>query len=272
MKKLRILASVLAMISMSAFLTGCGDDGDDDDDDVPGPVFAPGTAAGFQNNTYTITLDGGQAAQLTFPNANTYSLSSGGVTETGTITGLVRNGEDYIATLTPANNTGRLRAGEMRAHFTQRTANSFQGTITVQEQGGARTYPFSATINQPQQPPPQTNNPPVNTNQPPATIPTTLQGKTLQLNYNNGGGERFDFVSDSSAIYEQGTDTFSYVWDRTNTRIEGTRRNQAGANVATYDIDLTFAQNSVTNGTATVIFQQAGGSPQTDPATFTLTP
>lgn len=270
------------MLSVAALLSGCGDDDDDDDDNggPPAPQFAPGTTAAFTANTYNITLADGTPAQLTFPSAGTYALTANGQTETGNITGLTRNGEDYIATLTPGNNTGRIRAGEMRAQFTQRTANSFTGTLTVQEEAGARTYPFNATVNQPPiVNPPQTNNPPA-TNNPPQTntppaqteAPASLAGRSLQLSYQPTGGERFDFATETSGTFE-GTDPVTYTWDRTNTRIQATRNSpQGGAVVATYDIDLTFNQGSANAGTASVTYTQPGSSPRTDPATFTLTP
>jgi hypothetical protein len=319
MKKLRNLIALMAVFSMAAVFTGCGDDDDDDDNNnVPaGPQFAPGTVAAFIGNTYTVNLDGGQTAQVTFPSATTYSFTSGGVTETGNITGLVRNGEEYTATLLPTDNNGRVRQGLMQVRFTQKTATTFAGEFTVQEDGGPRTYPFTATVN--------TGGTNGGTNggtdgttnggtdgttnggtdgttnggtdgttnggtdgttnggtdgttnggttgtatEPPAS----LVGKTLQLTYPaTGGGERFDFTSETSAIYEQGTDTLTYTWDLGNTRIQGTLRNAGGDTVGTFDITLAFNAGSGNAGNATVIFTDQSGTPVTDPATFTLLP
>jgi hypothetical protein len=92
------------------------------------------------------------------------------------------------------------------------------------------------------------------------------------LSYANGGGERFDFTSDTSAIYEQGTEVVTFTYDAANTRLVGTRRTAAGAVVSNYDIDLTFNANSGNAGTATVQYSEPGGPSATDPATFTITP
>lgn len=327
MKKLRNLVALFAIFSMAAVFTGCGDDDDDDDNGNPapaGPQFAPATQAGFIGNTYTITLANGQTAQLTFPNANTYSFTSGGQTETGTITGIARQGETYVATLTPANNTGTIRNGEMRVTFNQRTATTYAGSITTQGANGPVTSQFTATVNQggttqggttqggttqggttqggttqggttqggttqggtTQGGTTQGGTTQGGTTQGGTTQggttggatepPASLSGRSLQLTYGNGGGERFDFQSDSAGIYEPGqgnaNEPFTYVWDRTNTRIQATRRNAQGQTAGNYDIDLTFNQGSGNAGTAVVIFTAPGQTPATDPATFTLTP
>lgn len=151
MKKLRNLVALFAIFSMAAVFTGCGDDDDDDDDNnnaPAGPQFAPANDQAFLNNTYTVTYADGTTAQLTFPSAGTYALTANGQTETGTITGLTRNGEEFIATLSPGNDTGRIRAGEMRVQFTQKTATTYAGSITTQGANGPQTSNFTATVNQ----------------------------------------------------------------------------------------------------------------------------
>jgi len=149
MKKLRNLIALLAVFSMAAVFTGCGDDDDDDNNNNPpaAPQFAPADVPAFIGNTYNITFANGNTAQLTFPTAGTYSLTINGQTETGNITGLTRNGEDYIATLTPNIAGGNVRAGELRVHFTQKTATTYAGTITTQGAAGPETSNFTATVN-----------------------------------------------------------------------------------------------------------------------------
>jgi len=150
MKEFKKLIALVAITAVAAFFTGCGDDdnNDNNNNNNAAPKFAPGTAAGFVGNIYTVTLANGQIGTLTFPTANTYSFTpAGGAAETGTFNNLNLQGEDWVATITPNGANDTIRAGELRAHFASQNANSFTGTITYQGANGPVTIPFTATAN-----------------------------------------------------------------------------------------------------------------------------
>jgi len=277
MKALKNLIALLALTGMATLFTGCGDDEDDDNNNnnnpgVQGPQFAPNDQATFVGSTYTVTVGNGQTAQLTFPTAGTYSLAlQGGATETGQITGLNRQGEDWVGTITPANPAGNARAGELRAHFNGKNANSFTGTITYQGPNGPETFPFTATLNAGGTNAGGTNAGGTNaggtnaggTNAGGTTAGGTgLNGKTLQINYPGGGGEKFVFTSATAASYENGADTATYTYNETT----GQLNIQRGGG-QTYSLVLPAGSNA---GTTTVTYQEPGGPATPDVVTFTL--
>lgn len=91
---------------------------------------------------------------------------------------------------------------------------------------------------------------------------TSLAGRTLQINYPNGGGEKFQFNSDSALSYEDGALTGTYTWDQGNRRVNVTL-----SNGWLYEITIPLGSNA-----ATVLFRQnANGSGTTDAASYTLT-
>ena len=90
---------------------------------------------------------------------------------------------------------------------------------------------------------------------------TTLSGKTLQINYPGGGGERFQFLDESNVAYENGAATGTYTWDPTNARVN-VRLNNG------FLFDITIPEGS---NEATVVFGGPGTpETQTDTGTFTL--
>jgi hypothetical protein len=95
---------------------------------------------------------------------------------------------------------------------------------------------------------------------PPAT--TGIVGKTLQLTYGGGGGEKFVFTSDTAASYENGADTATYTYDTTTGQLNITR-----SGGQTYRMIIVSGSNT---GTTTVTYQEPGQPPTNDPASFTL--
>jgi len=137
MKKLRNLIAVMAMMSMAAVLTGCGDDDDNDDDDAPPgqTIFAPLDEASLtaQNKTYTINLAGQEPILLTFPAAGQYQAVQAGVTETGAITDATRDVNRWTMNITPAEGAPEgAQAGVLQLDFTANNA----GTATFTPTGG----------------------------------------------------------------------------------------------------------------------------------------
>ena len=254
MKKLRNLIAVVAMMTMAAVLTGCGDDDDDDDNDNPNPgpaQVAPSNEAELtaQNKTYMVTVAGqNDPITLTFPAAGQYQMVQGGVTETGTISGAQRDVNTWTLNVTPAAGQNGSQEGVLRLDFTSAGA----GTWTFTPTGGqAETGSFTVTTNNPGSTDGNTDGNPV---------PTGVEGKTLQLNYPNGGGEKFQFTSATAVSYENGLQTGTYTYDDTNKVIHAVL-----GNGTSYDITLT-------SGTAaTVVFRPDPNSPPTtDQATYTL--
>lgn len=260
MKKLRNLVAVMAMMSMATMLTGCGDDDDDDDDDggPQGPqIVAPADEAALtaQNNTYTVNVAGqNDPITLTFPSAGNYQIVQAGVTETGTISGAARTDNTWTMNVTPAAGQEGAQEGVLRLDFTAANA----GTWTFTPTGGqAETGTFTLATSSGGDPAGGDGG----NNGGTTGDDTTLTGKTLQINYPNGGGEKFQFTSDSAVSYEDGAQTGTYTWDQANRRVNVTLNNGW-----LYEITIPSGANA-----ATVFFRQnANDSGTTDAATYTL--
>jgi hypothetical protein len=252
MKKLRNLIAVMALVSMAAVFTGCGDDDDGDDNGGP-PVpvtFAPGDEATLtaQNKVYTVTVAGQDPIELTFPSAGNYQLKQGAVTETGTITA-TKNGETWTINITPTAGQQGPREGVLQLAWTADNT----GTWTFTPNGGApETGTFTVTVGNPN---PTTGSPTTGTQN-----PGPLAGKTLQINYTGGGGDKFQFTSDTAVSWENGTSTGTYTVNTAGDNIDVVL-----ADGQVFDIQLQ-AGNAVT-----VIYQATGGAEQqTFSGTYTL--
>ena len=253
MKKLRNLIAVMAMMSMATFLTGCGDDDDNDDDDVPqDPGFvAPADEAALtaQNKTYTVNVAGQEPITLTFPAAGQYSMTQGGSTEVGTISGATRDVNRWTLNVTPNEGQEGSQAGVLQLDFTAADAGAWTFTPTG---GTAETGTFTVTTT----PTGDTGN-----NGDTGGLPDSLEGRTLQISYPGGGGEKFQFTSPTAVSYENGAETGTYTWDKANSRVNVTL-----GNGWTYEITLQQG------GNASVFFKQGPADPgTTDTATYTLT-
>jgi hypothetical protein len=86
----------------------------------------------------------------------------------------------------------------------------------------------------------------------PGPIPTSLAGKHLVLEY-NGQRELFEFLSETTGIYEQGDATFTYAYNPASSRIR-TQRDPIGGFMPDFDIGLQFTPGSSNKGTATADF------------------
>ena len=270
MKALRNIYPALFALACSLILTGCGDDDDDDDDNNNNPApqqFAPTTTAAFQDPTavYTVNIAGQGTTTLRFPAAGQYQTISNGQTVNGTISNLQRNGNIWTATLTPDANQQGAQSGAATLTWTGNNA----GTFVFQPQGAAaQSGTFTVTQQQNNPNPGNTNtntNPnPGQTNNPtPGGGTTGLVGRTLQLTYPGGGGEKFVFTSDTAASYENGADTASYTYNSTTGQINLTR-----GGGQTYSFILPA---NTTTGTTTVTYQESGTQqPDVGPANFTL--
>ena len=256
MKKLRNLIAVMAMFSMAAVLTGCGDDDDEDedDDDVNIPTqFAPLTEAELtaQNRIYTANVAGqNDPITLTFPAEGQYSIAQGTSTETGTISGATRDGNTWTMNITPAAGQEGAQEGILRLDFTAENAGTFTFTPTG---GQAETGTFTVTVDN--------GGGDGGDGGDGGGEVTTLTGRTLQINYANGGGEKFDFTTDTNVSYENGAETGTYTWDSTARRV-----NVSLSNGWLYEITIPAGGN-----TGTVSFREnSGANPQNDDITYTL--
>jgi len=305
MKKLRNVFGFIAVLGMAAFLTGCGDDDNNDNNNGGGQQVptSPQSAAAFANNTYNVNTGNGNAI-LRFANSGaSYSVTlADGTVETGTIAGLHQEGNDWVGVVNPDNAQGTVRTGDLRVHFANNTGTStapnYSGTVRFNGANGAVEYPFNASANSG-----TTTGSTTGTTTGSTTGTTTgsttgtttgsttgtttgsttgtttgsttgsttggdpndLTGKTLQLNYNNGGGEKFVFTSATTAQYE-GTENATYTYNATTHQFNATRTSTG----STYALPLNFNSGSTTAGTTTVTFTQPGEQPHNDPASFTL--
>jgi hypothetical protein len=261
MKALRNIYPALLALAFCFILTGCGDDDDDDDDDNQGPQqFAPVTSAALQdpNAVYTVNIAGQGAFTLRFPAAGQYQIIANGQTVNGTISNLQRNGNTWTATLTPDQNQQGGQTGAATLTWTGTNA----GTFVFQPQGAAAqsgTFTVTQSVPNPNPGNTNTNNPnPGNTNG-----TTGLVGKTLQLTYPGGGGEKFVFTSDTTASYENGTDTATFTYDTTTGQLNFTR-----GGGQTYSLIIPAGSNT---GTTTVTYRESPNvQPDIGPASFTL--
>lgn len=250
MKKLRSLIALFAMASMAVILIGCGDDDDrDESDDAPQeqePRIGPPDESSLValEKVYTVTIAGQSDPQiLTFPAAGRYQLVQAGAAESGTVSGATRIDNTWTLNLTPDAGQQDARAGLLRLDFTATEAGLWTFTPTGDQ---PETGTFTVTI--PRGVPPGTD-----------PDPTRLVGKTLQLNYSGGGGEKFEFVTDTDVSYENGAETGTYTWDSINRRLN-VRLNNGWL----FEITLPPGGN-----TATVIFS-GSIEPETDTASYTL--
>ncbi len=259
MKKLRKLASVLAMLSMAAVLTGCGDDDDNDDNgDVPPPggpqQFAPLDEAALtaQNKIYTVNVAGQEEIRLTFPAAGQYQLVQGGSTEQGAISLATRDVNRWTMTLTPNEGQDGPRAGIVQFDFTASNA----GTWTFTPTGGQAETGIFTVASGPGSGDDGGDNGGGGGRE-------DLTGQTLLLTFEGGGQERFDFTSTSDVIYEPTGFNIpgTYTWDQANAKL----------NVTLNDGQL--FEITIPEGTdqATVNWRQdATSEPAIDPAEYTL--
>jgi hypothetical protein len=251
MKKLRNLIAVMAMMSMAAVLTGCGDDDDDDDDDQPpvNNIVAPATEAELTapNKTYTVTIPGEtNNIILTFPAAGQYRADQGGVIETGSISGATRNVNTWTFNITPDANQEGSQAGSVRLDFTAADQGTFTFTPT---EGEVQTGTFALSTN------------PGGGDDGGNGGGGALSGQTLQLTAPSGAGEKFDFLTDTNVEYEDGAETGTYTWDEANRKVVITL-----GNGWIFDIDLPAGSN-----VATLRFFESATDPEADVSNPTYT-
>ncbi len=255
MKKLRNLIAVMAVASMATVFTGCDDEGSDDNGGGQNPPqsFAPGTEGDLtaQNKTYTVNVAGQDPITLTFQGNGAYTLVQGGVTETGTISGTSKSGESWQFNLTPTAGQTNPREGTLVLTWTGANA----GTWTFTPTGG---QPESGTFTVTEINDPGNGGGGTNTNNPPTGA---LTGKTLQISYAGGGGDKFQFTSDSAVSWEDGTSTGTYTANEANDNIDVVL-----ANGFIFDITLQAG------GAASVGYQDnSTAEVQTFGGTYTLT-
>jgi hypothetical protein len=247
MKKLRNLIAAMAVASIATVLTGCGDEGGDDNGGGnPQPAnFSPATEGDLTaaNKTYTVNVAGqADPITLTFPSAGNYQMVQAGVTEIGTFSGAAKTGESWQLNISPAAGQQGAQEGVLRLDWTG--ANT--GTWTFTPTGGApESGTFTVTQIDPGPGPGPGN---TNTNNPPVG---GLVGKTLQVNYAGGGGDKFQFTSDTAVSWENGTSTGTYTSNAANDNIDVVL-----ADGQLFDITLSGGTS------ATVIYQANGGAEQ----------
>jgi hypothetical protein len=256
MKAIKSLLFLFASLS-GLFLAGCGDHDEGSNNNNQGQQFAPLTSAGVTdpNVIYTINIAGLGTTTLRFPTASTYQATINGQTVNGTISNLTRNGNSWTATLTPDPNQQGAQGGPLTLSWTGTNA----GTFTLQPQGApAQNGTFTVTGVQ--------NNPGGggNTNQNPGGGGTVnpLVGKSLQLTYPGGGGEKFSFISDTNGSYENGRETLTYQYNSSTGELKIAR-----ATGPTYNLILPAGSST---GSTTVTYQEPGHNADVGPATFTL--
>ena len=250
MKKLRTLTAVLALISMAALLSGCGDDDDEQNNNVP-PRVLPPEESDLTSSTKTYSANvAGQAEpiNLTFPSAGQYQIVQGAVTEIGTVSGLTRNDNTWAMNLRPHEGQGG-DPGVLRLEFISPREGSWTFTPTG---GQPETGAFVVFDNNTEPEP----------NPDPDPGPIRV-GKTLQITYPGGTGEKFEFLSDTTVRYEESING-TYTWDPLNRRLN--------ANLENGDIfEITIP---VEGNLATIVYRNPaknGGAPESTTGNYTLT-
>jgi hypothetical protein len=243
----------MAMMSMAAVLTGCGDD-DDNDDDNPGPSggqtnIAPATVEELTaaNKIYTVTVPGDtNQIVLTFPGGGQYRIEQGATVETGAFANATRSGNTWTLNVTPAANQDGAQPGVVSLDFSSGT----EGTWTFTPDGRTpETGTFVVTTS--------TGNGDNGGDDGGGT--GALSGQTLLLTGTTT--EEFDFLDDTNVAYENGAVTGTYTWDEANRNLDVTLSNgwlfdidlPAGSNIATVSFrESELAEPEVTNPTYTL--------------------
>jgi hypothetical protein len=252
--------TALLIAALTVLLVGCGGDDNNNNNNGQAQQFAPITAAGVTdpNAIYTVNVAGQGTTTVRFPANGQYQTVANGQTVNGTISNLQHTSANtWTATLTPDPN----QVGAVGGALTLTWTGTNTGTFTLQPQGGAAqsgTFTVTGVPANPGNGGGQTNQNPGQTNNPSGG----LVGKTLQLSYQGGGGEKFAFITATSASYENGADTATYQYDTTTGQLNITR-----SGGQTYRLIL--APGSST-GTTTVTYQEPGGNPTNDTASYTL--
>lgn len=242
---------LIPLLTLSLALLGCGDD-DESDDDLQNGRNLPPEETFEANKNYTATVAGqSDPIILTFPTPGVYQMVQAGVTQTGTLSGATRTDNSWSFNLTPDAGQDGAVSGVLRLDFTSPVSGLW--TFTPKE-GAAETGTFVETMSPSGEG--DTGGPSPN----PDEIPF-LAGKTLQINYRSGGGETFQFTTDTNVSYEDGAETGTYTWDQAYRRVSVTL-----GNGWLYDISIPAGGNA-----ATVVFKQNATDPgTTDTATYTL--
>jgi hypothetical protein len=269
MKKLRNLIAVMAMMSMAAVLTGCGDDDDDDDDDggPTGPtIVAPTTVEELTaaNRVYTVTVPGDtNQLVLTFPAAGQYRAEQGGGVETGTIASATRSDNTWTLTTAPDAASEGAVPGVAQLAFTSGT----EGTWTFTPDGGtAETGTFVVTI-------PGGGDPGGDTGG--GNAPASLDGRRIQLqNVTGGSGQELltfsgansgTFTSD--AANPPATGTFTYTATGDTAELDLQFDTPAAFADDFYDLTLTFASDTAGTFSGN---QHIGGSDNQTTGNFSM--
>ena len=235
-------------LTIAALLVGCSDDDDDFPSGTPNPnapIVAPTNQVDLTSRfrVYTVNIAGQEPITLTFPAAAQYELTQGGVVENGTVDVATRTGNTWTLNLIPSAGQTNAGAGTLTMEFTAPNAGfwNFVPTGLPPESGT-----FTVTISNPEDPGPDPNN--------------GVQSRTLQLNYANGGAEKFQFVTATAVSYEDGQLTGTYTYDSALQRITTTLSNG-------WYFEITLLDN----GQAEILFRETPSSAEIiSSATYTL--
>ena len=234
-------------LTIAALLVGCSDDDDDFPSGTPNPnapIVAPDTQVELtaRNKIYTVNVAAQEPLTLTFPAAGQYEIVQAGVTEIGTVDVATRTGNTWTLNLTPAAGQTNAGPGTLSMDFTAPNAGFWLFTPTgLPPQSGT----FTVTISVPDDPDPG---------------PGPIETRTLQLNYANGGAEKFQFVSATTVSYEDGQLTGTYTFDSALERI-----------IATLSNGWYFEITLLDNGQAEILFLETPTSVAiVSSATYTL--
>ncbi|MCI0534618.1 MAG: hypothetical protein L0Z50_05265 [Verrucomicrobiales bacterium] len=301
MKKLLNLTAVLAIIGLSALMSGCGDD-----EGGGGGIAA---LANIQGQEITLTPAGGQPQKYTFSTqGNNFTLfdNGGNVVATGTYT------------YDPVSNTARLTvtpAGAAASQvinlvFTGITGGVYSGTYATTDPNGAPINgSFQAQAVAAPPPPPaevcgdgidndgngqidencapppaevcgdgidNDGNGQIDENcpspPPPGDAPASISGKKLQLQTLTGGpgGQELITLTSGTAFSSDLGATGSYTYAPTGANAVLTLQYQAPAEFATDHYELTLAFGTATSGTFSGN-QHFGGVDHQTTGNFSLT-
>ena len=134
-----------AIAGISTFLTGCGDDDGGDDNGGQVVITAPQNDAQLRAQQYSLTAAGAAGQRiLIFPAQNSYTITSGANTFTGTYSNPTFSGNQVSVTLTPDNPDQDNQPGVLAMVFSSSAANGTYA-FTPAGQGAVEQGTFTYT-------------------------------------------------------------------------------------------------------------------------------
>jgi hypothetical protein len=262
---------------MATLFTGCGDDDNDNNNNNNNPGtqnFGPTTAAELQSSTktYTVSADGGTTT-IKFPAPQQYTAQAqDGTIENGNTSEPAHSGNTWSFTATPDAGQTNTHVQNIELTFTSANAGTFRSTET--DTGTVHTGNFTVADTGGNTDGGTNGNTDGNTDGTTnggttGAHPTTLSGKSLQLQTTGAGQELFTMSSAtdfSSDIQATGTYTYTLTGDTAHFTTDYNSPAQYANDF--YDLTLTFTSDNAGTFTGN---QHFGDTDHDTSGNFTIT-